>query len=402
MQSKNTHGNPTSIIDKGKIATIHIAFFLLFPGFFFYQTLLGLGKINAFLGGYFAIISLAIILPLIFSYFIDIKRGRNYFSTIDLYFFIFIAYFFFVVAINFAFGANIKIVKTHLLSIIYLINIFIIFKTIDLSEKKLKIITISGLMIMSVIIFYFSVDGSFHLASLEASKNPESVATYQGFARSYLLTFVVAIAFVRLITARMLIYGIAVPALFLNSARSELVAMLFLIPIIEIYHAKNKLNIALSIFFVIAVIGLNIEYILNILPSNRILELADLSQSSSANLRHTLTLQALHTISENPILGDYASYTAGDYSHNILSAWVDLGLFGFIYLFIILVRSALGLFFDGLFLRARSYDFLLAYSLICISLLLVFASTTFDNMLIGAALGAYAKYRCRCRCRCRK
>lgn len=395
MQSIKTHGNPTSNIDKGKLATIHFAFFLLFPGFFFYQTLLGLGVINAFLGGYFAIISLTIILPLIFFYIIDIKKGNSYFSTTDLYFSIFIIYFFFVVAINFTSGADTKIAQKHLLSIIYFTNIFIIFKLIDLNDKNLKIISISGLMIMSVIIFYFSVDGSFYLASLGTSKNPESVATYQGFSRSYLLTFVVTIAFVKLMTTRILIYSIAAAALFLNSARSEFVAMLFLIPIIEIYYAKQKFNMALAIFLILAVIGLNFEYIINILPSNRILELADLSNSSSANLRHHLTLQAIHTINENPILGDYASYKSGDYSHNILSAWVDLGLFGFIFLLIILIWPALGLFFNGFFFRTKSGDFLLACSLICITLLLVFTSTTFDNMLIGAALGAYAKYRCR-------
>lgn len=393
MQSKKTHGNPASIIGKGKLATIHLAFLLLFPGFFFYQTLLGLGTISAFLGGYFSIISLVIILPLIFFYSIEIKQGRNYFSKTDLYFIIFLAYFFFVIAINFSSGANSTIVKTHLLSIIYLINIFIIFKIIDLNDKILKIISIASLMIMSAIIFYFSANGSFNLTLLGESKNQESLATYQGFARSYLLTFVVTISFIRSITKRILIYCIAIPALFLNSARSEFAAMLFLIPIIEIYYSKNKLNIALAIFIILAIIGINFEQILEILPSNRTLELIDLSQSSSANLRHYRTLQAIQTINENPILGDYASYEAGTYSHNILSAWVDLGLLGFIYLLAILTFPALRLFFNGFFLRTKSGEFILAFSLICIALLLVFTSKTFDEMVIGAALGAYAKYK---------
>jgi hypothetical protein len=65
---------------------------------------------------------------------------------------------------------------------------------------------------------------------------------------------------------------------------------------------------------------------------NRILELLDLSQSTSANKRHHLTVYAMQTIAAHPILGDYASYKPGYYSHNVLSAWVDLGLFGFVYL----------------------------------------------------------------------
>ncbi|MEO6352537.1 MAG: hypothetical protein ABIO64_05620, partial [Burkholderiaceae bacterium] len=251
VQSKKPHENSVSVINKGKIATINFAFLLLFPGFFFYQTLLGLGLISAFLGGYFSIISLTIIFPIIFFYYIEIKFVKDYFSKNDLYFFIFLAYFFLVIIINFSFGANTEIVKTHLLSVIYLINIFIIFKIIDLNDKILKIISITSLMIMSVIIFYFSTDGAFNLALLEESKNQVSVATYQGFARSYLLTFVLTIIFIRSITTRVLIYCIAVPALFLNSARSEFVAMLFLIPIIEIYYSKNKINLIIIILVIL-------------------------------------------------------------------------------------------------------------------------------------------------------
>lgn len=387
--------NSASKINKVKLATVYLAFFLLFPGFFFYQTMLGLGFISAFLGGYFAIISLGIFFPLLFFYATDIKNRESYFSTTDLHFFIFLAYFLLVTIINFLSGANSLIVQKHILSIIYLINIFIIFKTISLNERYFKVIIIAAIMAMSAIIFYYSNNGSFYLATLGISKNPESVATYQGFSRSYLLTFIVAIAFIKTAITRFTIYGIGAAALFLNGARSEFVAMLFLIPIIEIYYSKYKISVLISIFLIAAIISLNIGYISSILPDNRILELTNLSQSSSANLRHHLTIQAINTINENPILGDYASYKSGDYSHNILSAWVDLGLFGFIFLLFILLRPAFLLFFNGFFLRTRSEELLLAFSLVCITLLLVFTSTTFDNMLIGSALGAYAKYRCK-------
>lgn len=395
MQSPTTPANPTLNINKAQLATMHLAFFLIFPGFFFYQTLLGLGFINAFLRGYFAIISLAIILPLIFFYLTDIKIRRSYFTTTDLYFLIFLIYFFSIIIINFLYGADTVIVQKHLFSIIYFINIFIIFKTINLNEKNFKIISIISLLTMSVIIFYFSNNGSFYLASLGASKNPESVATYQGFSRSYLLTFIVVIAFVKTSITRFTIYSIAASALFLNGARSEFAAMLFIIPIIEIYHSKHKIIALLAVIFIMTAIGLNLEYILSILPHNRILELANISQSSSANLRHHLTLQAINTINKNMILGDYASYTPGNYAHNILSGWVDLGLFGFLFILSLLLRTVFLLFFNGFLRREKSEDFLLACSLICITLLLVFTSTTFDNMLIGAALGAYAKYRCK-------
>ena len=47
---------------------LNSAFFLLFPGFFYYHTLLGTGTTGAFLGGYFSPISLLYMLPLALVY----------------------------------------------------------------------------------------------------------------------------------------------------------------------------------------------------------------------------------------------------------------------------------------------------------------------------------------------
>ena len=50
---------------------------------------------------------------------------------------------------------------------------------------------------------------------------------------------------------------------------------------------------------------------------------------------------AIESIKSNFFLGDYGSYVSnlgiGMYSHNLLSAWVDLGLFGFVFYILILV-----------------------------------------------------------------
>jgi O-antigen ligase len=150
------------------------------------------------------------------------------------------------------------------------------------------------------------------------------------------------------------------------------------------------------LYLVLLVFGLasiDPKLLANRFPESRVWELFDLSQSSSASARHELTEHALRTIAENPVLGAYASYPPGGYSHNILSAWVDLGIFGFIYMLFMLVRTAAGLCRRGWLVRPRSGQFLLAWSLICISLLLLVTAKTFDDMFFGAAMGAYANYR---------
>jgi hypothetical protein len=54
------------------------------------------------------------------------------------------------------------------------------------------------------------------------------------------------------------------------------------------------------------------------------------STSGSYYEREAAAEHALRVIKQSPLLGDFASYPAGLYSHNILSAWVDYGLTGFI------------------------------------------------------------------------
>jgi hypothetical protein len=371
----------------------NLAFLLLFPGFFFYHTALGIGSMGAFLGGYFAPVSLLFVLPLCLVYGYQLKTDIHSLSRVDLHFGIFLAYFLAVMAINAAAGANVAIGVGHLLGILFLVNIFILFKTIDFAHREFRRLAIPSLLAMSAIVFAYSVDGVFYLGALGIAKDAESLATYQGFSRSYLVTFMAVIAYTRGMALRALLYCLAGAALFLNTARSEFAALLFVIPIIEFYHARQKLFFILALVSIVSLINLNLDPIVAALPNNRILELLDLSQSSSANTRHHLSVHAMQTIAAHPLLGAYASYSPGNYSHNILSAWVDLGLFGLIYLLAIIIIPAIPMFFREYLAARRSGTFLLGFSLACITVLLLLTSHYFTDMLIGATLGAYSQYR---------
>jgi hypothetical protein len=186
---------------------------------------------------------------------------------------------------------------------------------------------------------------------------------------------------------------VAAPTLFLNTARSEFAAMLFLIPVIEIYYTQKKLLLTAILATLFFGIYLNLEQLLSLLPDSRILELLDLSQSTSANKRHHLSMYALNTIAQFPVFGDYASYTPGFYSHNVLSAWVDTGFFGFIFVLALLLLPTTQMFIKGYFIKKKSEALILAFSFACITLLLLVNSHYFTDMLIGATLGSYSKYR---------
>lgn len=382
---------------RSRAATEHAigmaAFLALFPGFFFYHTLLGLGRMGAILGGYFAPVSLLFVGPLLFMYAYRIRHDRNQLTRADLFFNLYLCYFACVVALNALAGANRQIVANHILAILFMLNLFLIFKFTDFGRPTFRFAAIGAMLGMSAIVFAFSVDGSFYLSSLGASKNPESLATYQGFSRSYLLTACVVVAHTGALRLRLVLYCIAAPTLFVNSARSEFVAMLALIPIVELYHSRRKLAILVTFAALLLVCYAYLDALLSLLPDNRILELLDLSHSSSANKRQHLSDYALETIARYPVFGDYASYPPGLYSHNVLSAWVDTGLFGFVFVLAILVIPAIPMFINGYFAPAKTGEFIIGFALACITLLLLAKSHYFTDMFIGATLGSYAKYR---------
>ena len=370
-----------------------LAFLLLFPGFFFYHTLLGLGLTRAFLGGYFAPVSLLMGLPLCFFYAYKVRRDQSQLGLPDVCFGLYVAYFLVVVAIQAAADANPAIIGNHLLGVLFLVNMYFMFRLTDFSRAEVRFAVLASLAAMSAIVFAYSVDGAFYLAPQGAARNPESLATYQGFSRSYLVTFVAAIAYCRSRSLRVLLYCLAAPTLFVNTARSEFAAMMFLVPIIEIYYAKRKMAFTAVLVLLFILVYANLEQLLAMLPDNRILELLDLSQSTSANKRHHLSVYAWNTITQFPIFGDYASYTPGFYSHNVLSAWVDTGFFGFIFVLALVLVPTGQMLIRGYFLRKQTEIFILAFSFACITILLLINAHYFTDMLIGATLGSYSKYR---------
>jgi hypothetical protein len=372
---------------------LNSAFFLLFPGFFYYHTLLGTGTTGAFLGGYFSPISIAYMLPLAFVYYQRIRLDPRRLSAIDMHYGLFNIYFLAVVVVNAAAGANRTIVGNHLVCILFMVNTFIMFSLIDFEHRQFRLMAFASLAAMSAIAFSFSVNGVFYLGALGIARDTESLATYQGFARSYLVTFLPVVAYTRALPLRLLLYTVGAATLFVNTARSEFAAMLFAIPIIEFYFSRHKL-IFLGLAVVIGMgITMHLDDIVGALPESRILELVDLSHSTSANKRHHLTVYARQTIAAHPLLGDYASYAPGYYSHNVLSAWVDLGLFGFVYVLAITIVPAIPMFFKEYFAGRRRPEFILGFSLACCTVLLLISSHFFTDMLIGATLGAYSQYR---------
>ena len=376
-------------------AWAELAFWLLFPGFFAYQTLLGLGLIRAYLGGYFAWISLLMCTPLLLSYLLRMRACGWRVHRVDAAWLAFLAYYATIIVLHMGLAGG-GATSHHTLGLLYMFLLFVIFKTLDFESKRFQLTLLASLLAMSAVVFAYAVDGAFYLAALGAARDPESVATYQGFSRSYLLPMVVLLACTRHTSLRWALYALGLPTLYINTARSEFGALLFLIPLFELHAARSRLAMLMLMAGAIMLLQFNLDALVAAVPGNRTLELLDLSHSTSASARHALTEQALRTIADHPILGDYGSYPSGRYAHNILSAWVDLGLLGFVALLALLLYPLTHLAIHGYLLggrTSRDHRYLLAWSLLTSTLLLLCLSHFFSDMLIGAALGAYARYR---------
>jgi len=374
-------------------AVQYAVFFLLFPGFFFYHTLIGLGIFGAFLGGYFSVVSLAALLPLMMLHCRRLLCERVGQDATELGLAAFLAYVLLVAGVNWLAGADPTTVRSHLLFVVDSINMFILFRRLDFSAAWVRTAALLALGGMSAIVFYYSVDGSFYLGALGLAKDPKSVATYQGFSRSYLVTYLVVVTRMRSCALRIALYALVAPALYVNTARTELVAMLCTIPLIELYFARYKVAVAVLFSAGLLAVKGTLNGMVAFLPDNRTLELLDLSQSSSAVLRHQLSVQAWQTIIHHPLLGAYASYEPGSYAHNLLSAWVDLGLFGFLCLLYIVLRPPLHMLASGYFNKPPQLGFVLPFCLSSVTVLMLATSHPFPDMLIGATLGAYARYQ---------
>jgi hypothetical protein len=177
--------------------TANIAFLLLFPGFFFYHTAIGTGAVPPLLGGYFSPVCLVLLPVLALIYVGNIRNGDRFLTAMDAVFWGFCGYMFFVVAVNFALGKDGAVVKYHLLSLFHYIVAFLVFRHADFTGSRFKWAALTSLAGMAVIIPVMSVDGMFYLKQLGEAADEDSVATYQGFARSYLVTFLVVAPFIR-------------------------------------------------------------------------------------------------------------------------------------------------------------------------------------------------------------
>ncbi|MGY2397902.1 O-antigen ligase family protein [Pseudomonas sp. SDO5271_S396] len=357
---------------------------LLFPGAFFYHTAIGLNYISPFLNGYISIVG-ALATAVLMTHATLTLLSKQSIEKRNITFLFFMMLFGGVSAYHYLIGPHTENAQNNLLLFVNLAACYFIFKNINAFDNSYKKTITSLGLAMSAVIIYQSNDGAFDLSA--HSENPLSVANYQTIALAYMPPMILAIAKSTSRIQRYILFIIAASCLYLNGARSEFVAILIFFTTFESSLSNRRILEALLVTIATAVTITAVLTFSDESSNNRTLRLANLAEDNSSIVRDQIAQEGLSKIIENPLLGAYGNYEPGLYIHNILSAWQDLGLFGFIYFCLMLAIPLVYFTRQSLLKRQKSKDVALCIGMLAATSVLLLYGKYFAYPLVAITLG---------------
>ena len=371
-------------------------FFLLFPGFFFYHYSVGTGYVTPFLGGYFSYVAVGVLLLLLLS---NVKAFVRIKNNIKFLFLALLSWTFLITVVNYLLdnpsGFTKEMLIWSLQGILFNFLCYLLAKDLCFSERSKHILLACFVLMFFLVILNVGSSGIFYLKQ-DAGDVADSVATYQGFARClvFVLLFQVSFYFKDNKFLLFLIVLLGSIALFFNGARTEFV--LFFASIVSLFLINSLRSVKTFLFGVLmigvlVIVGL---YFIELVPQSRMFQLENLEESSSFQSRSFLNDNALKIIDENPILGAYGAYTniggIGHNAHNLLSAWVNLGVIGFLG-YIVLLVSLWGFVAKTFIKRRIGHErFNVFFLFLIFTTLALILSKDYSNMMVGFLVGLYA------------
>lgn len=370
-----------------------ISYIILVPGYFVYHISVGKGLIGSFLGGYSTIISAALIPFLGFAYYSHTRREKAARTPLDIFFLGYVLYYATVLLGAIAIQKNIGNAISQMGVIPQFVALFLTTRLLPHSSRTLKRLNLGFILIVSGVILLNSAEGSFVIATLDIRQDAETLASYQAYALMYTIALALTLGQLETVQARFPIHILALTTLFLNGARTEFIGAVLIALTIEFFKSKNKVSLILlaTVFFLsTALLSTAVQ---DLLPNNRVLLLfTERSNDESASERGAVFQNGISTIANNPITGNFGSYPQGEYIHNALSAWVDLGLVGFVwYIGLVLTPVAVLLRLHGLAVF-RSPSGTTAIALSGLLLLFAVAAKHHSYQLLPVMFGFFAQH----------
>lgn len=367
-------------------------FLITVPGYFIYHYLVAWGWIPPVLVGYSTPICF-LTLPLLL-----VKHAQHRLADglppplVEQALRAFLAFYALVVIWQIGTRNHLDNVDAHATAIAQFVGLYLLARHTPL--KALNRPLLIGLMVvMSAMIVHNAMSGGLIEALLEDVNTRESLITYQGYAFAYSVTMAWAVALLAdKAPLRGLIYLLSLVALFLNGARSELVAAMVSVILLESWITRSKwraLFAAALVAAMAAAVFLTFES--ELIDYRAIAIFTDYSEDLSVQDRAGMLRAGLASIDAHPLTGAFGSYQTGEYIHNFLSAWVDLGFVGFVGFVLLSLLPTLHLLRHRHQLR-HSPELQLLLILACSTLLLSIAAKPFTHYLLPLTLGVCARH----------
>jgi O-antigen ligase len=339
--------NPLVISAKKIAAGVSgVGFFLLFPGFMFYHHLAAMEVIPQFAGGLFGNVAATLFLLFVLLLPFLVKRIIFYSKIYPILVLCFLSFAtvwtftnYMVLEGDYVETAAIQSVETVVLwSALFFVGMALPIESVVLK----KFFLISFFLILIFLLYFFINTGSL-MFDARRYYSVEDIATYQGFARSALIILLFLIAVIPSAIFRTLLFLGGIFILFFLGARSELYSFLAIAAVLSVIFSSKNIKYSIAILSGFLVIFLVIQFTFEIIASSRQLQVLELSEEASWIGRQRVQEVALDQIAAHPILGVFGGHVAyfgrtGSYAHNVLSAWVNFGLVGFLsYLYLTIV-----------------------------------------------------------------
>lgn len=311
--------------------------FVLFPGFFFYHLAVAAQAISPVAAGLFGpatVLLMGLSSLLILSVLSDSFRHSKIISA-GFYLLLFYCLIWSLSYYSFGVGLqkSIEVIKQVATMLFAWFALYAIGLYLPLYNRKFKqIITASFVVILLIVLAYFDRN-SMMMNVRDIYRTGDSVATYQGFARSALIVAILFACAIRSHVKMVIAMFVGIVILFLLGARSELYGFVALtVTLISFKSLRLQPSVIAALLLLLVAIYVLVDQFPKLAPSRQ-MQVFNLDKSSSWMGRQWLQSKALEQIADNPFMGRYAGHFevggAGAYSHNILSAWVSFGFVGF-------------------------------------------------------------------------
>ena len=312
-----------------------VGFVALFPYFFMYHFAISRGVIPPFMGGAFGILTVLIVLAAIIPYALVQHRFSRPALMVSVPFHLLVLYVLFWVGVNNLAPQNEFILGEATAQLLTLVvswtALFVLGVFTPESDRTFRT-ALLGLWGLMVIIILTTFDR--HTLAVDLSRGDEEIATYKELARSVMYVGLFLALVLKNRMYRLGLIAATIIALFFVGARSELLGFAGACMLTEALTVRRSLagQILLGLV-VLAMVGLVADNF-DLLSTSRQSTLLDVTSDQSWHEREQALSYAISQIRDEPIMGVYGGHLligqAGFYAHNALSAWVSLGLVGFL------------------------------------------------------------------------